>query len=106
MEAGLMRHKVTVKKRREEKNEFGGYGEKWDDVITIRASIAPVSGREFISGMQAHSEVTHRVVIRYNKAVRPQMRLLFGERIFDILHIIDQWEMHHEMTIMCKELVT
>lgn len=106
MEAGLMRHKITVQTLGNSRNEFGEAEDKWLDVLEVRASINPISGREFISGMKENSEITHKITIRYNKVIRPSMRVLFGERVFRIMHIIDQWEMNHELTLMCKEIVT
>lgn len=106
MEPGLMRYIVTVQKIGTGENEFGEPENQWADVVSLRASISPVSGREFAEGFKEHSQLTHKVTIRYNKAVKPHMRLKLGDRIFDILHIIDPWEMHQEMTLMCRELVT
>lgn len=106
MDPGLMRHKIRVQKAKPGKNEFGEPDNVWEDVASIRASISPVSGREFMAVMQPHSEVTHKIVIRYNRNVTPQMRVVFGSRVFDILHIIDPWEMHQQMTLMCREVVT
>ena len=79
--------------------------DSWEDVANVRASINPLSGRDFMAAMQDQAEVTHKVTIRYNAAVKASMRVLYGNRVFDILHIIDVWEQHREMTLLCKELI-
>ena len=65
----------------------------------------PVSGRDFAAALQEQAEVTHKVTIRYNPAVKASMRVLYGERALTILHIIDNWELHHEMVLMCREVL-
>ena len=33
------------------------------------------------------------------------MRVKYGDRLFSIEHILDKWERHAEMTLLCKELI-
>ena len=55
--------------------------------------------------MKEQAAVTHKVTIRYNPSVNADMRIKYGDRLFDILHIIDTWEQHREMVLLCKELI-
>ena len=87
------------------RNEFGEVEDVWTDVTSIRASINPLSGRDFIGAMKEQAEVTHKVTIRYNPAIKASMRIKFGTRCFRILHIIDTWEQHREMTLIFKEQI-
>lgn len=105
MDAGLMRHKIIIQQLKGTRNEFGETEDVWKDVASIRASINPLSGRDFIGAMKEQAEITHKVTIRYNPAVKASMRIKFGARLFRILHIIDTWEQHREMTLICKEMI-
>lgn len=105
MDAGLMRHKIAIQQLAGRRNEFGEVEDVWTDVTSIRASINPLSGRDFVGAMKEQAEVTHKVTIRYNPAIKASMRIKFGTRCFRILHIIDTWEQHREMTLICKELI-
>ncbi len=105
MDAGLMRHRIRIQAQTAEKNKLGERVDTWTDVVSVRASVNPISGREFMAAMQDHAAVTHRVTIRYNRAVRASMRILYGDRVFEILHIIDTFEQHREMTLLCKEMI-
>ena len=98
MEPGRMRHTVAVQRLEGGRNEYG-------EPAVVRASIQPVSGRDFAAALQEQAEVTHKVTIRYNPAVKASMRVLYGERVLTILHIIDNWELHHEMVLMCREVL-
>lgn len=105
MDAGLMRHRITIQRLGCTRNEFGEPEDIWEDVVSLRASINPLSGRDFTAAMKEQAEVTHKVTIRYNPTVKVSMRARFGDRLFRILHIIDTWEQHREMTLICKELI-
>lgn len=105
MDAGLLRCKVAIQSRSAGRNDFGEPEDKWNDIVITRASINPLSGQDFISAMKEQAAVTHKVTIRYNPAVRASMRVKYGERNFDILHVVDTWERHSEMVLMCKELI-
>ena len=105
MDAGLMRHRIRIQKQTSTRNKLGELVDSWEDVANVRASINPLSGRDFMAAMQDQAEVTHKVTIRYNADVKASMRVLYGNRVFDILHIIDVWEQHREMTLLCKELI-
>ena len=105
MDAGLMRHRIRIQKQTSTRNKLGELVDSWEDVANVRASINPLSGRDFMAAMQDQAEVTHKVTIRYNADVKASMRVLYGNRVFDILHIIDTWEQHREMVLMCKELI-
>ena len=105
MDAGLMRHKITVQKLSQTQNEFGEVEQSWVTVVAARASINAFSERDFLAGMSEQVEATHKVTIRYDKLVDRTMRIEFGSRHFSILHIRDPWEKHQEMILTCKELV-
>lgn len=105
MDAGLMRHKIIIQQLDSARNEFGEPENIWVDTVIARASINPVSGKDFIAAMKEQAEITHKVTIRYNPLVKSSMRVKFGARLFRILHVIDTWEQHREMVLMCKELI-
>ena len=100
-----MRHKIIVQEQASVRNEFGEPENRWADVVAVRASINPLSGRDFMAARQEQAEITHKVTIRYNLSINTAMRIKYGERVFDILHIIDTWERHREMVLLCKELI-
>ena len=105
MDAGLMRHRIEIQALQGTPNVYGEIENVWVTMATVRASINPVSGREFMAANQEHAAVTHKVTIRYNRTVKASMRVLYGARVLDILHVIDTWEQHHEMVLLCKELI-
>lgn len=103
---GEYRHIITFQTKSGEKNSYGeNTASNWTDVLTTRAGIYPVSGKEFFAAETVNSEVTHKINIRYLKGVSPDMRIKFGVRIFNIISIINFQEKNVEFQLLCKELI-
>lgn len=102
---GEFRHLITFQKLLEVQNDYGEPTQAWNDEITSRAAIYPVSGKEFYAAETVNSEVTHKINMRYTQGLKPDMRIKFGDRYFNIISIINFQERGTLIQIMCKELV-
>lgn len=105
MNIGDLRHRITIQQPVESSNTFGEVEKTWQDVATVWASIEPLRGREYFDSQQINAEVTTRIRIRYRPGIKPKMRVVYGERIFDIQSVIDVEERHKEIHLMCKEVM-
>lgn len=106
MRAGELRHRITIQQLIETRNELGEIIEQsWQDFATVWAAVEPLNGREYFNSQQINAEITTRIRIRYRAGIKPNMRVVYGERIFDIQSVIDIEERHAEMHLMCKEVV-
>lgn len=105
MKIGDLRHRITIQMAVESSNTFGEVEKTWQDVATVWASIEPLRGREYFDSQQINAEVTTRIRIRYRPGIKPKMRVVYGERIFDIQSVIDVEECHKEIHLMCKEVI-
>lgn len=104
---GEYRHIVFIQKKEKVKNNYGERVENWVDYLKSRVAIYPVSGKEFFAAETVNNETTHKINMRYvpNKSITPDMRIKFGERIFDITSPpINFQEKNIELQIMCKEV--
>lgn len=79
--------------------------ETWVDFAYIWAAIQPLAGREYFSARQENAEVTTRITIRYLKDAKPDMRVMFNEKVYEILSVINQDERNISLVLMCKEAV-
>jgi len=105
MNPGKLRHRVTIQEFVEQMDEYGTpLGGAWQDVATVWAAVEPIQGREYILLQNTQSELTARVRIRYCPGITPAMRVVYGDRIFDIQSVIDPEERHIELQLMCKEV--
>jgi len=101
---GEMRQRVALQTRTVTRVE-GIPEESWTTVATVWAAVADLSGKEYFQAASMQSEVTTRIKIRYRKGITPSMRVLYGDRVFNILSVIDKDERHRVIELLCKEVV-
>ena len=73
------------------------------DISVVPAAVWPVTAKEHVQAMAQQITITHRVRIRYREGIRGTWRLKYGQRIFEIVGIIDPNESHRWLDIMVKE---
>lgn len=71
--AGQLRHSVTLQKQVTTRDADGAPVTGWQDVVTVWAAIAPLSGREFIAAQATQAAVDARITIRYRAGVDAAM---------------------------------
>ena len=96
---------VSFQRLRDVKNKFGERIKDWVDVLTKKACIYPVSGKELFVEGTINTEITHKIYVSYTNSIRPDMRIKYGSRIFKIQSIINLQERNRILQLMCKELV-
>jgi SPP1 family predicted phage head-tail adaptor len=106
MNAGALRHRVTVKQRTITQNSIGEPVKTWSDYLSANANIEPLRGKEFIEGIASQSQVTHKVRLRYRTGIVPTMRVYFCGRMMEIMYVINVGERNREINLFCKELFT
>jgi len=100
-----LRHRVIIQQNQPTINAFGEETEQWVDVATVWAAVEPIKGREFFAAQKENAETTARISIRYRTGILADMRILYGNKIFEINAIIDVEERHIELQLMCQELL-
>jgi SPP1 family predicted phage head-tail adaptor len=105
MEAGSLRHRVTIQSKSVTRDTYGGEVITWATVATVWAAVEPLNGREWLEGRQAAAEVTTRIRIRYRSGVLPEMQVVYGSHAYDILAVIQPEEKRQEIQLMCQEVI-
>lgn len=105
MRIGEKNKRITIQKNQPVRNSVGEEEEKWIDVIKVWASIEPLSGKELFQAQQVYAEVSTRIKIWYQPSITPDMRILWGTRVFEVLSAINFKEQNKELHFTCKELV-
>lgn len=104
---GKLRHRVEIQYSIDTRDEFGAVsGQTWNTLCTVSASVEPLVGREYFAAAQIQSEVTHKITMRYKRGIKPYFRAFFGDRIFDILSILNIREENRELILYCKEVTS
>ena len=65
MQAGRLRHRVTIQNFTTSRTPSGQPVEKWEDGKTISAEVKGRSGREMMASGAEHAEATIRVWVRF-----------------------------------------
>lgn len=105
MEAGKLRHRVTIKSKSATRDTFGGEVITWTTYATVWAAVEPLTGREWLEGRQPTAEVTTRIRIRYRSGITPEMQAVYGAHTYDILAVVQPEENRQELQLMCQEII-
>lgn len=108
MDAGKLRHRIKIidQPREPRRNQFGEEIEQDLPVVTVWASIEPISGREYFAAQQVSAETTHRVRMRYHVGIRPQQMIEHDTRKFSIVSVVDVGERKKELEVMATEVMS
>ena len=108
MYSGALRHVVTIQRNAPTLDSYGEESENWGFYAKRRASVKPIRGREYFTSKEVASEVTHRIVMRYDDklgALTAKDRILFESRVFDIASIMNFEERNRMLEIMAVERI-
>jgi SPP1 family predicted phage head-tail adaptor len=81
---GKLNKRVIFEKRDLSDDGVGGQDETWTEFQRAWASLEPVSAWQEYQAMRNKKRVTHKVTCRYFPGLKVDMRITFGERIFQI----------------------
>lgn len=107
---GEFNRKITIQKIGDYTiDENGDKRPNWVNVFdNISAKISITSGREYWASRKEINEWDGLFKIQYSKersTIDATMRIIYGNRLFDITNPIDPEEAHREIWIEAKEVV-
>ena len=78
----------------------------WQNFETVRASIEPLRGREFIEAQAVNTELTIRIKCYYVANLNPKMRILnkLTRDVYKILSIVNIENENYALEIMCHQI--
>lgn len=86
VKAGQLRHRVII-----EKYDAGGRDDdgfelpsQWSEYLKLWAKVTPLSSKDLIGAQGEQSEVTARMMVRYNTDINTTMRVIWKGRIYAI----------------------
>ena len=86
VKAGQLRHRVTIAKYQAGGRDDDGYDlpAQWTEQGKLWAKVTPLSSKDLLSAQAEQSEVTARMMVRYNTDIDTTMRVIWKGRIFAI----------------------
>lgn len=111
MQAGRLRHRITLQSSTESKDSFGGASKTWAAVGTVWAAVEPLSGREYFDARQQEASVDTRITVRWRDGVEPKMRVLWTDpsdtaHVYDIVSVITDYTHMRQYVLMCAEVLS
>ena len=86
---GDLRHRVQIESPVRAGDGGGGASVTWTLVAEVWAAIWPRGSDEVFDLDRVAGRASHDIWIRKRDGVKPEMRMRFGTRVFDILGVID-----------------
>ena len=105
MRTGRLNRRATIKRLEVTKDEFNADIESWVDAATVWAHIEPLRGREYWQAKQVVAEVTGRITIRYLTGIDEKMRVVYGNKIYNILAVINPEERNRTLQLLVREVL-
>lgn len=109
MRTGNLRRTVTVQRQTSSKDAVGQLQDSWTTLVTRRASLEPLNGREYFAASGENSEVSTRIRMRYDSTVatiKQHDRIIDAsvspQVVYDIESIINPRERNREVILMCR----
>lgn len=110
MNAGKLRHKITIQQQTQTLSDSGQPTDTWADFAIVWAAINTIGGGETWRAQQANPLLTHEIAIRFMRGLNPKMRVKYvdsndGNRVryFGIDAIKNVGERNAEIRLMCIE---
>jgi len=85
MKAGKLRHLVQIQRYIEAPDDLGEPIKGYELFANAYAEIRPLLGRENFAEKQLNSTQTHKIKIRYIEGIESTMRIVFDNRIFELI---------------------
>jgi SPP1 family predicted phage head-tail adaptor len=103
LNAGKLKHRITIQQGIITEGELDQQLEEWVDFKSVRCMIKTLQGREYVAASATQSERTYRFVMRYTKGINSFMRIVYDERVFNIDSVINDDEENKTLTVIAKE---
>lgn len=105
MQAGKLRHVITIKSKTVTQDTYNEEIITWTDVATVRAAIETPTGTEYQDVESLAAAISHKVSIRYYPGLGPTMIVVWGTRTFQIEAVLED-NLQRETVLLCSEVVT
>lgn len=110
MQAGSLRHRVSIENPVDTQDSTGAPIPTWESVAEdLPASIQPLTGRELFAAQQVQSDTTTKITIRWIKGVTSRMRVLhsLGEspevvEVYNIEAVLPDSTGRRTLQLLCR----
>lgn len=103
---GSFNKRITFQRKSKDYDADGYPVDIVENIMTVWAAVKPVSAKEFLQAKADQVENITRFVIRYRKnLIKDDMTIRYGNRNFEIVTIINDYEDNTTLTIIGREVL-
>ena len=96
--------RITIQTKTTTSDGFGSHNEVWANLAIVWAEINPISNKNVFEANKIDDKTTHIITIRYYTSLTTKDRIKYGDRIFNIIGIINPLENNKIMQIKVEEV--
>lgn len=96
--------RITIQTKTITSDGFGSHNEVWTNLAIVWAEINPISNKNVFEANKIDDKTTHIITIRYYASLTTKDRIKYGDRIFNIIGIINPLENNKIMQIKVEEM--
>jgi SPP1 family predicted phage head-tail adaptor len=104
-EVGRLRYQVILQTQGGTADGMGGVTATWSNTATIWADIMPASASERTQADKVIGDITHKIIVRHRSITSPNMRILFGARVFNIVSVVNPDNSNSHLKLMAREQI-
>jgi SPP1 family predicted phage head-tail adaptor len=104
---GYLQHAIQLQAQSSTQDAFGQQLLTWNTILSCRAGIRMVQGREVYQTAQFVAQVTHCITFWYPGAsivIEGGQQVLFGKRAFNVQTVDNVLERNRVINLMCVEI--
>lgn len=87
MQSGKLRFRVIIQSTTQTQTAEGEANDSWVTNSTLWADIRTITGKEYYTHETNKVQATHRVWLRWTDGITEKMRVKWGTRYLNIVHI-------------------
>lgn len=106
MRAGTLNRRVQIQKPVTTTDADGTESIVWTNVSTLWANINELQGTDRLEAEQLQHPLTVQVTVRYQPSnkINPAMRVVYGNRVFEVHSVVPDQEPPRSLTLFSVEL--
>lgn len=103
MQAGKLRHRLTIQEPTTALDQYGEAVKTWSTVATVWGSIEPLRMQEYFEAQQTQAKATHKIEVRYVQGISSTYRVMLGARIFEVTAVLNPQERNERLQMLAVE---
>lgn len=107
MQAGKLRERVAIQQKLVVRDDFGAEVATWIVSATVWADVRSTDGTEQVESSvdQVVATISHSVLIRYMAGLSPAMRVVWRDKVLQVLSIVESDNRQRQLILKCSEVV-